>query len=78
LNPHGCSTQGSIGPTGFRAVGGQAAGATEDEILEDSPYFAADDIKVCLDYAALLAWFEPLVDQIVTMVEAGDRLIELR
>jgi predicted nuclease of predicted toxin-antitoxin system len=28
--------------------------------------------------ASLLAWFEPLIDQIVTMVEAGDRLIELR
>jgi len=27
---------------------------------------------------SLLAWFEPLIDQIVTMVEAGDRLIELR
>ena len=28
--------------------------------------------------AALLAWFEPLIDEIVSMVEAGDRLIELR
>ena len=28
--------------------------------------------------ASLLAWFEPLIEQIVTMVEAGDRLIELR
>jgi hypothetical protein len=28
--------------------------------------------------ASLLAWFEPLIDEIVTMVEAGDRLIELR
>jgi predicted nuclease of predicted toxin-antitoxin system len=28
--------------------------------------------------ASLLAWFEPLIDQIVTMVEAGERLIELR
>jgi predicted nuclease of predicted toxin-antitoxin system len=28
--------------------------------------------------ASLLAWLEPLIDQIVTMVEAGDRLIELR
>jgi predicted nuclease of predicted toxin-antitoxin system len=28
--------------------------------------------------ASLLAWFEPLIDQIVTMVEVGDRLIELR
>lgn len=28
--------------------------------------------------AALLAWFEPLIDQIVEMVESGDRLIELR
>lgn len=28
--------------------------------------------------AALLAWFEPLIDQIVSMVEAGNRLIELR
>jgi predicted nuclease of predicted toxin-antitoxin system len=27
---------------------------------------------------ALLAWFEPLLDQITTMVDAGDRLIELR
>jgi predicted nuclease of predicted toxin-antitoxin system len=28
--------------------------------------------------ASLLAWFEPLIEQIVVMVEAGDRLIELR
>ncbi len=28
--------------------------------------------------AALLAWFEPLIDQIVEMVGAGNRLIELR
>jgi predicted nuclease of predicted toxin-antitoxin system len=28
--------------------------------------------------AALLAWFEPLIDQIVSLVEAGNRLIELR
>ena len=28
--------------------------------------------------ASLVAWFEPLIEQIVTMVEAGDRLIELR
>lgn len=28
--------------------------------------------------AALLSWFEPLIDQIVDMVEAGQRLIELR
>jgi predicted nuclease of predicted toxin-antitoxin system len=28
--------------------------------------------------AALLAWFEPLIDQIVEMVSAGNRLIELR
>jgi hypothetical protein len=27
---------------------------------------------------SLLSWFEPLIDQIVTMIEAGDRLIELR
>lgn len=27
---------------------------------------------------ALLTWFEPLIEQIVTMVEAGNRLIELR
>ena len=30
-----------------------AAGATEDEILEDYPYLAADDIKACLAYAAI-------------------------
>lgn len=28
--------------------------------------------------AALLGWFEPLIDRVVAMVEAGDRLIELR
>jgi len=28
--------------------------------------------------APLLAWFEPLIDRIAVMVEAGDRVIELR
>lgn len=28
--------------------------------------------------AALLAWFEPLVDEVVSLVETGNRLIELR
>lgn len=28
--------------------------------------------------AALLAWFEPLIVQIVSMVERGDQVIELR
>ena len=28
--------------------------------------------------AALLAWFEPLIGQIVSMVERGDQVIELR
>lgn len=28
--------------------------------------------------SSLVTWFEPLIEQIVTMVEAGDRLIELR
>lgn len=28
--------------------------------------------------AALLAWFEPLIDQIVELVEDGQKLIELR
>ncbi|MFT4187968.1 MAG: DUF5615 family PIN-like protein [Aeromicrobium sp.] len=28
--------------------------------------------------AVLLAWFEPLIDQIVELVEQGQRLIELR
>jgi len=32
-----------------------AAEATEDEILEDYPYLAADDIKACLAYAAIQA-----------------------
>jgi uncharacterized protein (DUF433 family) len=32
-----------------------AAGATEDEILADYPYLAADDIKACLAYAAIQA-----------------------
>ncbi len=27
---------------------------------------------------ALLAWFEPLIDQLVATIEAGDRLVELR
>lgn len=68
-----------------------AAGATELEILEDYPYLEPEDIKACLEYAAaqaghvgnttrrgLLEWFEPLLDQVTTMVEAGERLIELR
>jgi predicted nuclease of predicted toxin-antitoxin system len=28
--------------------------------------------------AALLAWFEPLIAEVISLVEAGDRLIELR
>lgn len=28
--------------------------------------------------AALLAWFDPLIDEVVSLVEAGNRLIELR
>ena len=28
--------------------------------------------------AALLAWFEPLIDGIIEMVDSGDRVIELR
>jgi hypothetical protein len=28
--------------------------------------------------AALLAWFERLIDGVVSLVEAGNRLIELR
>jgi predicted nuclease of predicted toxin-antitoxin system len=28
--------------------------------------------------AVLLAWFEPLIEQVISLVEAGDRLIELR
>lgn len=32
-----------------------AAGASEQEILEDYPYLTADDIKACLEYAAAQA-----------------------
>ena len=28
--------------------------------------------------ASLVAWFEPLIEQVVVMVESGNRLIELR
>ena len=28
--------------------------------------------------AALLAWFEPLIDHVVSLVDAGNRIIELR
>ena len=28
--------------------------------------------------AALLAWFSPLIDDVVALVKAGNRLIELR
>ena len=28
--------------------------------------------------AALLAWFEPLIDEVISLVEAGNPLIELR
>jgi uncharacterized protein (DUF433 family) len=33
----------------------QAAGATDDEILEDYPYLTTKDIKACLAYAAVQA-----------------------
>lgn len=32
-----------------------AAGASEAEILEDYPYLSVDDIRACLEYAALRA-----------------------
>ncbi|UYM05865.1 DUF433 domain-containing protein [Solicola gregarius] len=32
-----------------------AAGASEDEIIDDYPYLGADDIKACLEYAAAQA-----------------------
>ena len=32
-----------------------AAGASEDEILEDYPYLVVDDIRACLAYAATQA-----------------------
>lgn len=32
-----------------------AAGASEAEILEDYPYLSVDDIRACLEYAALQA-----------------------
>ena len=32
-----------------------AAGAREDEIVEDYPYLTAEDIKACLAYAAVQA-----------------------
>jgi uncharacterized protein (DUF433 family) len=32
-----------------------AAGASEQEIVEDYPYLIADDIKACLTYAAVQA-----------------------
>lgn len=32
-----------------------AAGASEAEILEDYPYLAPDDIRACLEYAAVQA-----------------------
>ena len=32
-----------------------AAGASQQEILEDYPYLSADDIKACLEYAAAQA-----------------------
>ena len=32
-----------------------AAGASEEEILADYPYLAADDIRACLQYAAAQA-----------------------
>lgn len=36
-------------------------------------------IRICnTRRATLLDWFAPLIDQIVEMVNAGDRLIELR
>lgn len=30
-----------------------AGGASEEEILQDYPYLEADDIRACLEYAAL-------------------------
>lgn len=38
-----------------------AAGSTEDEILEDYPYLAVEDIRACLAYAAIQAE-RPVVD----------------
>jgi uncharacterized protein (DUF433 family) len=32
-----------------------AGGASEAEILEDYPYLSADDIRACLEYAAVQA-----------------------
>lgn len=32
-----------------------AAGVSETEILEDFPYLLADDIRACLEYAAVQA-----------------------
>ncbi|MCI1749353.1 MAG: DUF433 domain-containing protein [Acidipropionibacterium sp.] len=32
-----------------------AHGATESEVLEDYPYLTADDVKACLEYAAVQA-----------------------
>ena len=32
-----------------------SAGASEAEILEDYPYLTVDDIRACLEYAALQA-----------------------
>ncbi len=32
-----------------------AHGANESEVLEDYPYLTADDVKACLEYAAMQA-----------------------
>ena len=52
-----------------------AAGAPEAEILEDYPYLTSDDVAACLQYAAAQADHAVVI---VAMVEAGNRLIELR
>lgn len=38
--------------TVYDVLGYLASGMSEDEILEDFPYLARDDIRACLAYAA--------------------------
>lgn len=50
-----------------------------DMILLDTPGPAIVWVRVGnTRRRALLEWFEPLIDQVVELVDAGNRLVELR
>jgi predicted nuclease of predicted toxin-antitoxin system len=66
------------------AVEHRAVIVTKDEDFADMVAIGGDAPSVVwirvgnTRRASLVTWFEPLIEQIVTMVDGGDRLIELR